>query len=775
MDTRASLGPERLHLGWQCALLHPDPGPPPKRPTPPEQHRVHPEWMQAQRREESQLNRPLKLVGALALGMAVFFGLLGWPFDFVPGWGAAVAIGVCLVLAGVAAYAIWQGEQALRGRMSEERERLERLRQDRERRLRVAQEDHARRFDAWRERKAAYDAQFEWYAVTLPRKVARLEVAGGTLPGWQALTTMMGASCLDTGGQVTVVDLSEGAVASDLLQLAAGRGPQVWTLPQDLSQLHLGESLDAEPFSDILSLAVSVAEEQGAARDNSVDASILERLLDILDGRASIAQITAALRALAQIGDVHDDVDRGLVSREQLERITRTFGRGASERIVYERAWALESQLRKLDPLGSTAGSSTSSPLRVVSLARQGGILGTSALGTYVITALLHELRGAPRREPWSRSLFVCGAEKLRGDVLDRLYEACEATGTGLVATYRSIPSQVRERLGRGNSAVAFMRMDSAEDAKVAAEQIGPEHRFILNQLTETVGKSVPDIAGDAYPSIRGASDSRAAGGDILAEGVDATSWGRTTSQAVGGSESISSTLQHSREISLDQRELQRLPASAFILSQHPPGGRQVVLGDANPAIVSLPQATRRELEEVRREADRAPELRSPAQQQILPHPSVAAHQPGASQQWRTDTFPAQEATALSTPASPPASPPAPVDDSPPPVRSRSGEGHVRVGPDVRPSPSPKQPETRSSPKGRRAGRNGSGAPSRAPDAADGEGAGGEGTGGDATAREHTTSVRESVQTEKPSREELEDLPPNLGPPPERLDWRKGR
>ena len=49
----------RLCLGWQYAPPFPEPGPPPRRPTPPAQERLNPDWATAQRREESLLNRPL--------------------------------------------------------------------------------------------------------------------------------------------------------------------------------------------------------------------------------------------------------------------------------------------------------------------------------------------------------------------------------------------------------------------------------------------------------------------------------------------------------------------------------------------------------------------------------------------------------------------------------------------------------------------------------------------------------------------------------------------
>ena len=156
----------------------------------------------------------------------------------------------------------------------------------------------------------------------------------------------------------------------------------------------------------------------------------------------------------------------------------------------------MESRLRKLDGIGTALASAPRSRLRVVAMDREAGMAGHAVLSTYVVAALTAVIRRAAAGAPWQHTLFLLGAEKLRGDVLDRLADACEASRTGLVVGYRSIPASVRERLGRGNAAVAFMRLGNAADAKAASEQIGTEHRFVVSQLTDTVGISVTDTQG---------------------------------------------------------------------------------------------------------------------------------------------------------------------------------------------------------------------------------------------------------------------------------------
>ena len=104
-------------------------------------------------------------------------------------------------------------------------------------RLFAWQEEHARRFEDWQERRDAFEKQPQWYAVSLPTAVDRVDLVGGTLSGWSAVVTVVGASRLTAGGELTVVDVSEGAVARDLLAVAerSGIAPLVWVLPADLA------------------------------------------------------------------------------------------------------------------------------------------------------------------------------------------------------------------------------------------------------------------------------------------------------------------------------------------------------------------------------------------------------------------------------------------------------------------------------------------------------------------------------------------------------------
>jgi hypothetical protein len=640
--TAGRFRPGSIYLGWQYAPVHADPGPPPRRPVPPGPERLDPGWLAAQRREERRISRPARAAACVCLALAggvILLGRAGLLNPALTGLGVATFGG----LAAAGAAAVWRGRRSLRADIAAETRRVAAARTAQENDLFAWQDEHARRFRDWQEREQAFAQQPVWYPVMLPAEIDRVDVIGGTLAGWSALLTMFAVPRLAAGDEITVLDLSEGAVAHDLVTLAAGAriDPLVWVLPGDLPRFDLGVGLPAGALADVLATSVAAGLDEGSGHDPARDHALLERLLDVLGDEARISQVTAALRALGQVGDPREDVRAGELTAGQLDRITGLFGRGAADRVVIERAWALEARLRVLERLGCDPAPVPRSRLRVVALDRRGGMFGSGVAGTYVAVSLTCLLRHASPGRPWRHTLFVAGAEKLSGAVLDRLSSACETTRTGLVLACRAMTPQVRERLGRGNAALAVMRLGNAEDAKVAAEQIGTQHRFVLSQLTDTVGASVSDTAGDSYSSTVGTADSWAASvsrsetsgrsrgrghttsgaapfaprtgsgsrefsesrgtsdSESITEGINrSTSWGVSTSRAIGLSESLGTTAQRSREFLVEAHELQQLPPSAAVISYASRTGRQVVLADANPAILTLPSATMNSLAE---------------------------------------------------------------------------------------------------------------------------------------------------------------------------------
>ncbi len=442
--------------------------------------------------------------------------VVGW----VPAVVAVLVIAVCLVTSGLSGHAIRQGQQVLRRRIAAEEVRAERLRADGEAQAHRAQAEHTRQVSQWQQQRSAFATQKRWYAVPVPDGIDRVDVAGGTLAGWSAMLTMAAAYRLAAGGEATVVDLSGGAVAADLASLYTATGgvpPAVWVLPRDLPRLDLAASLSPGDLADVLALTASVAEEHSSARDLAVDAAILDRVIEVLDrdstGPVQVGQVTAALRALAQVGDPRTDLAAGLLTERAAGELSALFGQGLTDRVVLERTLGLEAQLRRLASAGTRPSRLPRGQLRVVAIDKRASPQAATTLGSFVVTALTHLIGQAlanPGPTSWRHTVFLLGAERLRADVLDRFTDACEASRSGLVLAYRSMPPHVRQRIGRGNAAVAFMRLGNGEEARAASEQIGMAHRFVLSQLTETIGTSVTDTLGGSYTSTVGDSASTA-------------------------------------------------------------------------------------------------------------------------------------------------------------------------------------------------------------------------------------------------------------------------
>jgi len=657
---RGRIRADVIYLGWQHLEAGSDPGLPPAPPEP-ELDVVIPEWLAAQRRVHRRLTRSARLGATVAVVIVAAAGAA-----CCAGYLAAGLVPLLIVLAaGAAAVSgrrIWRGERELAAQFRDEELRVARFREVQGSEHAERQQAYAAQYRNWRERAAVVRRQAHWCPVTVPTATHRIDLAGGTLAGWSALLTMLATTRLAAGGEVTVVDLTEGGVATDLLAVArrSGLDPLVWVLPADLARLELGAQLGGELLADVLAKTMSAADgaaapahtRPGAAADPAIDAALIRRILhalaDVPESHVSstpvsqapaaappFGQLIAALRALGQIGGPADHLRSAALTPAQLARLSGLVGRGA-EHLVVERAWAMESRLAVLAPLATNLARRPPSRLKVAWLDRRAAATGNGVIAAYLVVALTALLRQAPPGRRWQQTLCVLGAERLPGDVLDRLCDATEIAGAGLVLAYRTIPAHVRERLGRGDAAVGFMRLGNAEDARLAAEQIGTEHRFVISQLTDTVGASVTDTIGVSYTSSVSSSESvsesdsvTAAGGrsshrgrsshgmlapfadftgsasrDVststavsgsgsITAGISAgTSWGWSTSRALGASDSLARTAQRSRESLVEQHELQQLPQSAVLLSYPAEGGRRVVLADANPAIMTLPTAT---------------------------------------------------------------------------------------------------------------------------------------------------------------------------------------
>ena len=341
----------------------------------------------------------------------------------------------------------------------------------------------------------------------------------GFAGGWAALITTVAAPRLSAGGEITIIDLTEAAVAAELIHLAQGAGlrPLVWVLPGDLPRLDLGNGLGPQAFADVLSLAAAAAttSRAGAGPPDTADGdaaagcALLERVLGVLGPDPRLASVNAALRVLADIGDPLADVRAGLLTNAQLGQIGTMFRRGAAEAAragagVHARGPGCVGWTRS----ATAAARQAPTRLRVAALDRRAGVIGNQMLATYLVAATTTCCQAAPG-EPWSHVICLLGAERLVATCSTGSSAPARSHGTGLLLAFQLGPRRRAQASRQGNAVIAFMRLGNGDEARAARnELIGTEHRFIIGQLTDTVRTSITDTWGESYTSTVSTSDS---------------------------------------------------------------------------------------------------------------------------------------------------------------------------------------------------------------------------------------------------------------------------
>jgi len=374
----------RTYIGWRYEVLLSHPGSAPRRPAPEDVDNTGAEWAAAERDSEAQTNRPLHIaLCGLAL-LALMFPLL-WTLRILPGNLALGGVFACVAIAAPVVVALVQSRQVVAERLARAQERLATEREERDRVLRERQREHARKYTEWRAAVRAYEAQPCWYGVTVPEQAEAALVIGGTDTGWSALLSTIGMSRLREGGDLTVVDLTGQAVCGELARLArrCTVAPRHWVLPADLPRLTLGTDLDAGQRARILSAVAAAA----GGEDVDADETLLLRLLEVLGPHAGINEIIGGLRTLLTSKDdsAEDDPALFLLTDEQRTRVRERCGQTPE---VRGRAWELERLLAPFEAVGTRGGEDGYAQIKIISTDRASGKDAARVYGTYAVAAL---------------------------------------------------------------------------------------------------------------------------------------------------------------------------------------------------------------------------------------------------------------------------------------------------------------------------------------------------------------------------------------------------
>ncbi|MES9511762.1 hypothetical protein ABWJ92_36115 [Streptomyces sp. NPDC000609] len=222
------------------------------------------------------------------------------------------------------------------------------------------------------------------------------------------------------------------------------------------------------------------------------------------------------------------------------------------------------------------------------------------------------------RRRAWQRRIDAHHAQHLRhNDTLDTWFPLSLASGPSRIDVFggtgngwASLLATVGGPLLGGGAPLVVLGPHPAgrrprTHAKAAAQFIGQEYKFLVNQLTRQTGETLTEGRGSSYGYQRGVSDTD---GSNRGGGTSGSSWGSSrsfsTSLSRGWQDSTNTSTARSTttgenlsrvyEFAIEPTQLQALPATGLVLVETGPAGRRVVFGDCNPGDNFLPRLSAR-------------------------------------------------------------------------------------------------------------------------------------------------------------------------------------
>ncbi|MEV4481405.1 hypothetical protein [Micromonospora coxensis] len=453
-----------------------------------------------------------------------------------------------------------------------------------------------RRYEAecawWEQRRAQFDAEerervsgyLEWGAALLPPTARRIDVVGGSVQGWEALLTVLGASMLRTHGAATVVDFSGEAACHDLVWFAREVGVDVTAvrLPDQVAATSLFSDMDGRALVDSLVEAMHGDAPAGRRADRAQDDRILSTVCRALGEDVTIHRVAAAVSVLL-------DEPGGFPELTDAERehIGGALFSDEFRRQAHPNLQRIDSHLYPLRELFATTdhGQDRHDPgtpgLTCLVYENAAHNAREELLKELVFQGLVHRLT-APR--PFTGPLVVAGADDLHHRHIERLTDLCARRGVRLVLMFRHLRDAAVRTVGA--DVVAFMRLGNHEEAARAADFIGRQHTFVLSQLTRTIGGSRTHSVGNSL----GFSD-QVSGGWPRRVSVG-QSWTHTRTVADSTNWNESQSAQRVYEYVVEPRTLQDLPDYALIEVTQGTGGLSVRSVECNPGIVTLPRVT---------------------------------------------------------------------------------------------------------------------------------------------------------------------------------------
>ena len=414
---------------------------------------------------------------------------------------------------------------------------------------------------------ARVEPMAEWGAARCAGRPARLDVVGGSGWGWAAFLTVFGASLLAGDERVTLVDLSGSEVGRELCGAAAQAGVPV--RKRSPRELDLLAGLTPRRLVDVLVEAMYGGDPQPDREDRSIADRVLTEVCHALGERVTIGRLYGAVRVL--MGEPGGTPE--LTTQERARIADELFSDRYLEQI-HDRLRRIESALYPLRLLSSRIEEvDESARLDCLTVTADATNVRDELLTDLVVQWLAHRVADGPV----SGTLIVAGADRLAVRNIARLAELCEFRRTRLVLLFRDLREESLQLVGKGP--VAFMRLSSPRDATRAADLVGRQHKFVLSQVSRTVG------GGTSRDRSRTRGGSVGGSGD---QGTWSEDWSVTESFGKNTTWSEGNSQQRVYEYAVEPRTLQDLPEYAMLLVQSTRGGPVIVPVECNPGIIEL-------------------------------------------------------------------------------------------------------------------------------------------------------------------------------------------
>lgn len=514
--------------GWEFA--------PPREPAPSPLRQSPPEWREPQPPDEEEIHRHVSFAREERSrfvkrgGIVLVLGLI-----LV---GPVSGLGLVLLLggAGLLAYGQIQFSQTT-SRAREIRSEYTRGRQNALDGFQAADARWRSQIEAFeRKENDRFASEPIWYPLPVDADRGRVDVFGGDSYGWSSLLVTVGHGLLTRGTALVVLDLSDWSVAAELATNAenAGRGVSTVVLPHDLGRVDPLRGLSRDAAVEAMTEAiVTTSDDREDSRGlRAMIAASLRRVVSALDDPISVPRIGAAIRdVIGRYGS-----DEGLLSMDERDKVQRE----RDDLLSYERARErLDMMCADLESLASMGLSEVSSPTPM-SMPDAGEllILSTSArsrrtkelLDGLMLGSLiqhLYELQGRGRSDTF---LFVAGADHLSRHNLEQLESRALEAGIRPIYMFKHLIGAAAEMAG-GHATSIYMTLP-AREAQQAADNIGRGHKFILSQLTKSIGASSGQSNTTTWGTTDGSSSTISDGGGSTSSS-SSTSFSNSWSEAV--------------------------------------------------------------------------------------------------------------------------------------------------------------------------------------------------------------------------------------------------